>query len=170
MWPRAVPPFRLSNSTINKVDNRHQQEAALQVSRPTTTSIRLRRCIASCRSGRVRFGTSGQRCRVPWPAGVPEPVGVIGAISKQPPRPGQAVQPGRSARVVADLACRYEQADQTSDRASHSVKFGVHAPLVRPISRPMPLFTRGLEVVRCASCRSSPFDARSPGRTAPASS
>lgn len=80
-----------------------------------------------------------------------EPVCVVTSVARQPLRPGQAVQQGCNAGVVADLARRHEQTDRMSVRIGHGVKLGVHAAIGASDQSPeAPIFTRRLEAVRCA--------------------
>lgn len=93
--------------------------------------------------------------------GVPEPVGVGASVAQQPLGPGQAVQQGGGAGVVAELACRHEQAGRASIRIAHSVELGVHAALGAFDQPPeAPFLPAG----------SKPYNARYAHRTGPTSS
>lgn len=86
---------------------------------------------------------------------ISEPVGIIAAVGEQPFCRWQAIQQGRSTRVVADLACGHEEADRTSIGIGNGVQFGVHAALgpadqTTPLIAWPPFFDRRLVAVRCA--------------------
>lgn len=58
---------------------------------------------------------------------VPEPVGIITAISQEPLCSGQIVQQDSGPGVIADLASRYEEPDRAAISVRHRVQLRVHA-------------------------------------------
>lgn len=101
-------------------------------SRPNMISIRLRRLSRRLSSftGLPRDFRPGMRGFMPLSLQrFSEPVGVIASISQQPLRLRQAAQQGRSAGIVADLACGHEEAERAPIGIGGGMQLGVHAAL-----------------------------------------
>jgi hypothetical protein len=106
----------------------------------------------------------GFAARLPaWDAGLypfvfqrfPEPVSVIAPVSQQPVCLRQAAQQGDRTGVVANLACRHEEADRAAIGIGDGMQLGVHAALgstdqTAPLVAGSPFFDRRLVAVRCA--------------------
>jgi len=57
---------------------------------------------------------------------VPEPVGIIAAVTEQPLRFWHLVQQGRRAGIIADLARGHEEAERAAVGIADGVQLGVH--------------------------------------------
>lgn len=83
--------------------------------------------------------------------GVPEPIGVITTVAKQPLCFRQIVEQGCRAGVGADLPGGHEEAQRPPIRIADGVQFGVHAAFrAADQAAEIPFFTRRLDAVRCA--------------------
>ncbi len=82
---------------------------------------------------------------------VPEPVGVVAAVTEQPLRLGQVVEQGCRTGVVADLACGHEEAQGAAVIVGDGMELGVRAAFGAAYqATEIPFLNRRLEAVRCA--------------------
>lgn len=68
--------------------------------------------------------------------GVPEPVGVIPAISRHPLCFRKTIQQGSGIGIIAYLSRSHKKAQRSPTLVGDRVQLRVYAPLVRPIKRP----------------------------------
>jgi len=86
-----------------------------------------------------------------FPQFVPEPVGIITVISREPLCSGQIDQQGSAPSVMADLSCCHEEPDQAAIPVCHRMQLRVHPAFGPPDQAAWGLFfIRRLEAVRCA--------------------